>query len=249
MRGELRPKILSGAKSILHGMVDAIYPRTCPFCDKILARGTDICGDCQNKLKYVVEPRCKKCGKQLIKEEQEYCYDCTKLRHLYREGIATFAYDEMVSKSIYRFKYYNRRTYAGMYARAIGVRYGEYIARWQPDVLVPVPIHRAKLQKRGYNQAELIAVELGKQLGIPVDSKILQRVRHTRAQKELNRSERKKNLENAFKISSYVVKYKKIVLVDDIYTTGSTIDECTKVLMAAGAQDVYFVSLSIGAGI
>ncbi len=249
MRGELKTKILSGAKSILHGVVDAVYPRTCPFCDKILPRGTDICNDCNNKLKYVVEPRCKKCGKQLTKEEQEYCYDCANHRHLYREGIAAFVYDEMVSKSIYRFKYYNRRTYAGMYARAIGERYGGHIARWQPDVFIPVPIHRDKLQKRGYNQAELIATELGRYLGIPVDGKYLRRIKRTRAQKELNRSERKKNLENAFKISSNVVEYKKIVLVDDIYTTGSTLDECAKVLMAAGAQDVYFVSLSIGAGI
>lgn len=236
-------------RKIIGIILNAIYPKTCPFCDKILEEGSEICLPCASKLRYVEEPSCKKCGKQLMKEEQEYCYDCATAKHLYKRGVATFAYDEMVSKSIYKFKYHNRRTYAGMYGKAVAERHRKLIASWNADVLIPVPIHTGKLQKRGYNQAELIAVQLGKWLELPVDSKILKRVRRTKAQKELNKSERKKNLENAFKITSNVVKYNKVILVDDIYTTGSTIDECARVLMEAGVKEIYFISLSIGAGI
>ena len=103
--------------------------------------------------------------------------------------------------------------------------------------------------KRGYNQAELIAKELGKNLGIKVDGNYLKRVVNTRPQKEMSRSERKKNMEKAFKISNSVVKYRKIILVDDIYTTGSTVDACAKVLLAAGACEANCVCLSIGQGI
>ena len=236
-------------KRIAQGVLDVIYPRTCPFCDGILKREQDLCEECYSKLRYIEEPRCKKCGKQLPKDELEYCYDCAITAHMYKEGVAVFVYNDMVSKSIYRFKYHNRRYYARAYGVLMARYCKETIKRWHPDVLIPVPIHHKKMQKRGYNQAELMAKELGFQLNIPIDDRILRRTKHTKAQKELTRSERKKNLEKAFKICADVVEYKKVVLVDDIYTTGSTIDECAKVLMEAGVKEVFFISLSIGAGI
>ena len=241
--------IRKNIKQIVKGIADAIYPKTCPFCDRIIKREQDICVECYSKLRYIEEPYCKKCGKQLHKQEVEYCYDCATSIHIYKKGMAVFAYNDMVSKSIYRFKYHNRRYYAKAYGYAMAKRCGEMIKSWQPDVLIPVPIHSKKMQKRGYNQAELIARELSALINIPIDNRCLRRTRHTKAQKELNRNERKKNLEKAFKISSNVVEYKKIVLIDDIYTTGSTIDECAKVLMEAGVKEVFFISLSIGAGI
>ena len=112
-----------------------------------------------------------------------------------------------------------------------------------------MPIHYRKMIKRGYNQAELIGRELGKALNIKVDSDYLIRALNTKPQKEMDKSRRKKNVENAFKITDNVVKYNKIILVDDIYTTGSTIDECAKVLLMAGVSEINFVSLSIGEGI
>lgn len=235
---EIQDKILS-----------AIFPKTCPVCDNVIGHDQTICMGCINKIHYISEPRCKKCGKGLKDKETEYCIDCEKNHHLYKCGIAAFLYDDVISKSIYRFKYHNRRTYAEFYGEAIAKGYGALIRSWQADVIIPVPIHEKKLIKRGYNQAGLIAKELGENLGMNVDERVLLRTVNTRPQKEMTKAERKKNLEKAFKISRNVVEYKKVILVDDIYTTGSTIDECTKALLGAGIQVVYFVSLSIGASI
>lgn len=242
-------KVIYGVKKISGIAMDVVFPKSCPMCDEVMERGRLICKKCEPKLVYIAEPKCKKCGKQIDSDEAEYCEDCGKTNHYYRKGIAAFQYNDMVSHSIYRFKYHNRRTYAEFYGSAIAAKYREEIERWHADVIIPVPIHERKMIKRGYNQAELIAKELGKNLGIKVDGNYLKRVVNTRPQKEMSRSERKKNMEKAFKISNSVVKYRKIILVDDIYTTGSTVDACAKVLLAAGACEVNCVCLSIGQGI
>lgn len=242
-------KVIRVLKDVKDALLSAIFPKTCPVCDNIIRYDDKICRKCVTKIKYIEEPRCKKCSKQLKDETAEYCLDCSRTHHFYRNGIAAFLYDDVVSKSIYKFKYHNRRTYAEYYGEAIAKGYESIISKWHADVIIPVPIHEKKLIKRGYNQAGLIAVQLGKNLGMKVDETVLLRKVNTRPQKEMTKAERKKNLENAFKIGQNVVKYKKVILVDDIYTTGSTIDECARVLLNAGVQNVYFVSLSIGAGI
>lgn len=189
-----------------------------------------------------------KCGKQLDFDEDEICVDCGKGQHAYIRGVGAFSYTEAVKASIYRFKYANKREYAAFYADSIVKLRGSIIKSWHPDVIIPVPLHAGRKRKRGFNQAELVARELGKYLNIPVDVHCLARVRNTAPQKALNDKERAKNIKRAFQVRETVVEYKKIVLVDDIYTTGTTIDACTKVLIDAGAGSVYFVSICIGRG-
>ena len=159
--------------------------------------------------------------------------------------MAVFQYSDELRESIYRFKYYNQRTYAKFYGRAMA-RYKRQIKDLGIQILIPVPISRKRKITRGYNQAELMAQALGRELNLPVDSGYLLREKNTLPQKELNEKERRNNLKNAFKISENVIKYKKVLLVDDIYTTGSTIDACALVLKQAGAEKVYFISLCIG---
>ena len=232
-------------KRVIYG----IFPKTCPMCDKVIYPYQDICDACERKLEYVSEPKCKKCGKPIRLMEQEYCMDCTKHVHYYEQGIAACVYSEQVKKSIYKFKYHNRRGYSEFYGKAIAAKYQKQIQAWKADVLIPVPIHYKRYVKRGYNQSKLLAKQLSKQLNIPMDSSILQRSINTKPQKELNVKDRLKNLESAFKITENVVKYKQVIIVDDIYTTGSTIDACAKILMDAGVKKIFYISLSIGAGI
>lgn len=236
-------------KKIFRGVMDVVCPMTCPMCDRILPKNEKICTECEKKLVYIFEPKCKKCGKELEDEEKEYCIDCSLRKHYFKIGIAAFKYNGMISKSIYKFKYHNRRSYAAFYGDAISKVYGKEILRWNADVIIPVPIHNKRQVKRGYNQAALIARELGSNLNILVDEKYLFRISNTKPMKELDKTSRKKNVEKAFKIFKNVVKYKKIILVDDIYTTGNTLDACAKVLLEAGASEIYFVSLSVGQGI
>lgn len=207
-----------------------------------------ICEPCRLRLHPVTEPLCKKCGKPLSAAETEYCPDCGRKKHLYTRGRAALEYDSLMRESIGRFKYSNRREYANFYVRELLDICGPAVRSWNVDLLIPIPLHKSRRRKRGFNQAELIAKGLGRELGIPVSSNCLLRTRKTSPQKELNDQERKNNLKNAFQVVDYDVKFKKILLIDDIYTTGSTIDAAASVLLESGAEKVYFLSISIGRG-
>lgn len=228
-----------------------IYPSRCPICERIIDYGKPrlVCEKCRGEIKYICEPCCKKCGKPLIVREQEYCYDCSRHSHEYTRGLSLWVYNKEIQKSIYNFKYNNKREYASFYVNELLRYHREKIIGWNAQCIIPVPIHKAKMRERGFNQAELLAKELGKQLELPVNDKLIIRCKETTPQKQLNSKERKNNLKKAFKISNNDVKLKKVILVDDIYTTGATIDSISAVLKKAGVRDVYFVSISIGEGL
>lgn len=153
-----------------------------------------------------------------------------------------------IKQSIYRFKYRNKREYADVYAAEIARECGIVINMWEPDVIIPVPIHKERYRQRGYNQAGLIACSLSKKLHIPVDENYIIRVKKTTPMKELNNIERVKNLQNAFQIYYNGIRYNKVLIVDDIYTTGATIDACAKCLKEYGTDNVYAITLCIGNG-
>ena len=114
--------------------------------------------------------------------------------------------------------------------------------------MVPVPLSKQRLYKRGYNQSELLAREVSKQTGVPVLNRFVVRERDTVAQKELNPTERQNNLKKAFKIAQNDVKLSTIIIIDDIYTTGSTVDAVARLLKKAGVKKIYVLALSITAG-
>ena len=220
------------------------------MCDEIIPGfGKGICKECKGKLTYVQEPYCMKCGKPIENEEKELCSDCERKNHNYDEGRSVFIYDEYMSRSIYRFKYNSKKEYALFYGEEISKSLGMKIKSWNPDALIPVPIHKSKLKKRGFNQAYLIAKEISKNLNIPINDKILIRKNQTKVQKNLGAKERENNLKKAFNVKKNSVKLNTVVIIDDIYTTGSTIDAISTVLKESGVKKVYFITLSIGRGI
>ncbi len=194
------------------------------------------------------EPLCKKCGKPLEKEEDEYCRDCSRRKHVFTRGRAVLEYDSLMRASIGRFKYRNRREYADFYVEALLQVCGDAIRVWKPEALIPVPLHKSRRRHRGFNQAELVARRLGRKLGIPVCENLLVRTKKTRPQKELTDQERRQNLKNAFQVKQNDVRLKKVLLIDDIYTTGSTMDACSGILLENGVENVYFLSICIGRG-
>lgn len=234
-------------------LLDAVYPRACCICGKPLEKGhADCCGvcvECESAIEYVGENCCMRCGKELTDAAEQYCFDCARTGHIYTQGAAVFVYTDAIKKSIYRFKYKDKREYAIWYARMMAEHCEDRIRMWDPDVIVPVPLYRDKLRRRGYNQAELIAKELGRIVNIRVDSGYLIRNRETAPMKSLKGEERAKNLKRAFNIRTNGVKYNKVLLVDDIYTTGATIDACAKELKDFGVNKVYCISLCVGRGI
>lgn len=233
---------------IKDALVNMIFPRRCPVCDGIVPLGEGlICDQCRTKPQYIREPRCRRCGKQLMGETAEFCHDCMRRRHVYDYGYALYDYQSM-RKSIYRFKYGKRCEYAAFYARDICERLSDEIRMMDADSIIPVPVHRSRKRSRGYNQAELVAAELSRLTGITMYENFIKRVRKTVPQKELTIQERQNNLKKAFNITTNVVKLKKTILVDDIYTTGSTLDAVALELKRHGVKSVYFIALCIGEG-
>jgi len=188
-----------------------------------------------------------KCGKVLTVNE-EYCKDCQNRPHAFIQGSAVFDYGS-ISDSLFRFKNKGRMEYAEFYAREILKTKGDWLRVINPDAFIPVPIHKSKLNKRGYNQSELISKELSRLTSIPTYSGLITRVKKTNPLKNLNRSERQNNLKRAFKVSDNGVKLKTIVIIDDIYTTGSTIDEISRSILASMDVNIYFLTVTIGRGV
>ncbi len=194
------------------------------------------------------EPVCKKCGKSITDERREFCIDCGRKKHSYCQGKAVFVYEGKIKNSMYRFKYANKREYAAFYAEEAAFLYKDWVREKQIEAILPVPMYFWKKRRRGYNQAEVFAEHLGRKLNVPVDKKLVKRIRNTVPQKELNDVQRKSNLKNAFQLASDIVEYRQVLLVDDIYTTGSTIDEIAGVLSGAGVKNIYYICISIGSG-
>lgn len=230
-------------------VLDLLYPKRCPLCGSIRPYGEmAACRECIGELKQVVSPRCMRCGKTIEDETEEYCRDCRTVPKSFKRGFPAFFYEGAIKTSLYDFKYKNQRDYAEFYRDSILRIYGREIRELEFDGIVPVPVHPRKRKKRGYNQAELLAKELGKHLEVPVYPRYLERCVDTDPQKELNDKERMENLKNAFKIRQNEIKLEKILLVDDIYTSGSTIEACTRILLSAGTKAVYYTSVAIGRG-
>lgn len=230
-------------------LLDLLYPKRCPFCGEVQAyQGRQVCETCFKKLKKVTAPYCMKCGKTLEDEEEEYCRDCTAIPKSYVRGYPVFFYEEPLKSALYDFKYKNQREYAVFFAECMDLHYGRELKGRKPEGIVPVPVHPHKRKVRGYNQAQLLAEELSKKIGVPVYKDYLERIVDTSPQKELNDKARLGNLKNAFKLNQNAIKLKKVLLVDDIYTSGATIEACTKVLLSAGTKEVFYTSVAIGKG-
>jgi ComF family protein len=231
-----------------------LYPVRCPVCgDIVIPNDRRICFSCENKLQIISEPRCKKCSKPIEQDQSEYCNDCERKNYHFEYGYSLWAYDSVMKKSISDFKYRFKKEHAKYYINEVIKQYGKTINQLAPDAIIPVPIHKSKYRERGYNQAEILAKGIGRELNIPVLPHLLIRNKKTLPQKQLSDKQRLKNLQEAFifnniSASDYPRRLERLLLVDDIYTTGSTIEACTNVLLSNGVNYVYFITLCIGKG-
>ncbi len=228
---------------------ELLFPRRCPVCQDIIgAWGKPICDTCREKPRLVGDKGCFKCGRLLQNEEKEYCADCMRTKRCIIRSLTGFDYrDEWVHKMIFQVKYHNARQLLDYPCRIAAEEYQDIVANWQCDCLIPVPLHSSKWRKRGFNQAEEIARRIAAVWALPVDTKVLARVKKTCPQKDLDRAARQENLADAFAADENLAQiYSRVILVDDIYTTGSTMESCAKALLAAGVQQVYGFALSSG---
>ncbi len=205
-----------------------------------------ICGICRNEIMYAGDVTCRRCGRPLYDATAEFCNDCKKYEHIFDRGVSLLVYNDISRGAIFRFKYRNRQEYSDFFASETAKKLGREIKAFNADAIIAVPLHKDKLRQRGFNQSELLAKKIAELLNINFISDYMLRIRKTAPQKNLNRDERRKNLKKSFKIRQNDVKLKKIIVIDDIYTTGSTIDEIAYVLKKAGVSKVYFVTIATG---
>lgn len=236
----------------LEGLVDIFYPPACPICLRprpiVEGRRENICKICRKKAPYITGPSCFKCGKPLDNTDSEFCKDCLENPHVFKKSMAVFEYTDSISKSIYEFKYYNKREFGKVFASELVLRLEDEIRKFAPDVIVPVPISNERRKFRGFNQAEILAKNMAKDLNIPYDENLIYRVKNTIPMKKLSNTNRIKNLENAFQVSRNVVRYNKVIVVDDIYTTGATLDAITKELKRFKDLEVVGIVICVGQG-
>ena len=229
-------------------VIDLLYPKHCPVCLEALPPGDRlICDACIPKIRRVEGPVCFKCGKPLSDETKEFCRDCAKRMPPFIGGIAYAEYSsKYVRRMLSQVKYHLNRQLLDYPCLDFANRTAGTVRQWQAEALIPVPVHRSRLRERGYNQAAEIAKRLSEVWEIPVDDRYLLRTEKTAAQKTLGDSARFMNLLNAFAVPEEAGRYRTVILVDDIYTTGSTLYACTKALQNAGVPAVYTAVLAIG---
>lgn len=239
---------------MLYSFLDIIFPQySCCLCRKSGRFGSrrPWCDECMHKLKDLQSsyPICDKCGKYL-EEKGGLCQDCRHEMPEFSICRAVGPYKEANRVAIKVLKFFGKKnvsyTMGSMMAETV-----KNEARFFPlDVIIPVPASYRSLVQRGFSQTFILASQIGKLLRLQTDGGILYRERDNNpAQRELTREERSKNLLGAFVVRDPAkISQKNVLLVDDVYTTGATVKECTKVLLEAGAARVTVITWSTGIG-
>ena len=234
-------------------ILDLLYPPVCAVCEDVLKDGRSLCGECDRDLPRLSVPFCERCGEHFEGriETAFTCPNCSELNFAFEFARPAMLLDERTRQMIHRLKYGRQIHLAKELGRLAAESFQDErleIARLEKWPLVPVPLHRARLRKRHFNQAEAIAGSLGKLTGLPV-VRALDRIRKTGSQTRLTRHQRLENLKGAFAISGAGKRWKEkhgAVLVDDVFTTGATVDACAKALRKAGFKRVVVVTVMRG---
>ena len=209
---------------VFQKIIDLLLPPRCLKCGKILGTGGGLCPDCFNEITFIAKPYCSRC--------------LADSRSPFRLSRSAVYYDEYSKPLILNFKFRDHTENASLLARWMWLG-GKDIFAAGVDVIVPIPLHYTRLIKRRYNQSALLAGELGRLCGVPVDVRAVVRHRKTKPQVEFSGHERVKNVKNAFSVKyPAVLKGRRVLLLDDVMTTGSTLRECAKAILKAGAVSV-----------
>lgn len=222
---------------LLGSLLDLLFPPRCVVCRQV---GTWLCPECIHRLPRLSGPVCHRCGTPI--PNGTLCRTCREAP-LRLEGIRSVApFRGPARATIHYLKY--------RHARQLAEPLGELMARyWQEnplpaEVIVPVPLHPSRLRRRGYNQAALLAWALGRRIGLPVDEDALCRVRATASQMRLKGADRRRNVENAFHCPTDRLRGCRVLLVDDVCTTGATLEACADALREGGARQVWALTLA-----
>ena len=228
--------------SLFQSFLNLILPPRCPCCGKVVLYPDTFCLTCFDQICFITHPYCAVCGTPFENQKDAnlhlVCPDCVATKRITRLNRSAVIYDDFSKKGLLAFKFHDQIHFAKIYAKWLKVA-GADIFEQGVDLIIPVPLSYQRLFKRRYNQSAVLASELSKLTNIPTDFLVLKKIKHTKSQSSLSEKERLKNLKNAFAVAKAdKIKDKRILLVDDIMTTGATLSECAKVLLKAGAKSV-----------
>lgn len=234
-------------RALGHATLNIIFPQRCFVCGDIIDDSGAICAECWGAFAFISAPMCFCCGYPFIHEVQigTLCGACTKRLPPYAQARAALIYDEASRDLVLAFKHADRTRYADAFGHWLIRAGAEFLS--DSDAIIPVPLHPWRLLQRRFNQSLLLARAVSRQTGCAVLPDVLVRRRNTRPQGRLSRAARLRNVQNAFAIrpgSKTSLIGKKLALIDDVFTTGATVESCARVLLAAGAREINVLTLA-----
>lgn len=257
----------SGISRLLLAALDILFPPRCLICEgdfpdsmihaqalppyhrpfwRELVEERAFCPKCFREIPFIREPMCLQCGSPLPHNlnPESSCGQCLVTPPLYASAQSLGLYEGSLHQAINRLKYNNQRTLANPLGHLLSIATDDRIRSKRIDVILPIPLHPKRLKERGYNQSILIAKILALYIGIPVEFGCLERIRWTVPQVELKGRLREKNVRGAFRVTHPErINGKRVLLVDDVLTTGATVNEATRTLMKSGINEVHVLTL------
>ncbi|MSS73436.1 MAG: ComF family protein [Candidatus Latescibacteria bacterium] len=231
-------------KTLGSALLDFVFPPFCSLCREGLSDGERIvCEACWAKVALLSGPQCPRCGAPSTGDDR--CPNCAGRDYRFSGACVLASFDEGAQALIHLLKYREKTSVGVRFGRMLGEAVKADPRMSGVDRVLPVPLHRSRVRERGYNQSDLIARGVGEALGRPVEARALARTRATRTQTELSGKERAQNVSGAFIVRRPErVAGLRLLLVDDVFTTGATLDACAGVLLDAGAVEVFVAAVA-----
>jgi competence protein ComFC len=242
---------VTALKEGLNTAIGLVYPEVCQVCGHERATAAEgfICGACRQKVRFVEPPFCERCGLPFdgALTTAFECDNCREMELHFRQARAAVSTSDFVLDVIHRYKYERALWFEPFLADLLIRAAAPELARERCDWIIPVPLHPAKQREREFNQAERLAGHLSRATGIPLNAKLLYRVQPTQTQTRLSRQARAANMQGAFALGPKTdLTGRRVVVLDDVFTTGATTSACAKLLRSAGVADVCVWTVARG---
>jgi ComF family protein len=235
---------------MLTAIINLLYPAVCQVCfKKTDVPSQFICKECFKKIKKRLPPFCIKCGKQLNGDPASLntCPDCKKDMIYFDRAWSACCYEGILKELVHKFKYKKITCLTKEFTSLVTDFMQRYNAGIDAELIMSIPMHPKRLFKRELNHSDILAKDIARRLGVPYSNTTLKKIKDTKLQSELKRQERIKNLSKTFSVTNKsMICNKHVLLVDDLFTTGSTANECAKELKEAGAKYVEIITLARG---
>lgn len=244
----------TGLSQWLQTALDFVFPAECQYCHGFLGneRIVIFCRTCWETISLIREPRCPRCGQpHTSKKIHESplplpCRVCRATTPFFDRALAAAYYEDMLKEAIHQFKFRQKTALGNPLAQILATTLSKEFHLFNNHTVLPVPLHRTRQRQRGYNQSAILAKEVARHFHLPLVLNNLRRIRPTESQARLNgRKARQENVKDAFQVTSPAeLCEKQVILVDDVMTTGATVNECAKTLKKAGVKSVLVLTVS-----